>query len=214
MRTRLSPRGAPIKRLYPPRRPSATDGLDHAIRGCGVTLPDVVAALEIYFDPVAERRLRTLWAALDEAGVPNLGTFTHGRHRPHISLVVADALGPDAVAAALAELRLPPPLTLSFQHVGQFPGGVLWLGPAPTADLLALHALVLERLDGAGIEVSDLYRPGTWVPHCTLSMTARREAVSRAVPVCCDVLPLAATLTAAAIADHTRGLFTPLTSGG
>jgi 2'-5' RNA ligase len=166
--------------------------------------------LEIYFDPVAERRLRTLWAALDEAGVTNLGTHTHGRHRPHISLAVADELNPLTVADAMKGLTVPPPLTLSFQHVGQFPGGVLWLGPAPTAELLDLHARVLRRLDKTGVEVSELYRPGTWVPHCTLSMTARRDAVARAVPVCCDVLPLAATLMSAAVADHTRGQFTPL----
>jgi len=170
----------------------------------------MVAALEIYFDPVAERRLRTLWAALDEVRVPNLGTHTHGRHRPHVSIAVADELQPDAVAKALTGLHVPPPLALSFQHVGQFPGGVLWLGPAPTAELLALHVRVLDRLDEAGIDVWDLYRPGTWVPHCTLSMTARRETVARAVPVCCDVLPLAVTLSTAAVVDHTRGHYAPL----
>ena len=170
----------------------------------------MVAALEIYFDPVAERRMRTLWTALDEAGVTNLGTHTHRRHRPHISLAVADELDPLRVADAVAGLTMPPPLTLSFQYVGQFPGGVLWLGPAPTTELLDLHARVLRRLDRAEIEISELYRPGTWVPHCTLSMTARRDSVARAVPVCCDALPLPARLLTAAVADHTRGQYTPL----
>jgi hypothetical protein len=170
----------------------------------------VVAALEVYFDQGAERRLRTLWTALEEAKVPNLGTHTHRRHRPHLSLVGADALEPAAVVAALSTMHIPPPIALSFQHVGQFPGGVLWLGPAPTAELLALHAAVVGRLDAAGVVISELYRPGTWVPHCTLSMTARRDAVARAVPICSDVLPLAATFTSAAVVDHNRGLFTPL----
>jgi 2'-5' RNA ligase len=170
----------------------------------------MVAAIEVYFDTEAERRLRTLWAALDAAKVPNLGTHTHRRHRPHVSLVSADALEPESVAAALSTMEMPPRLTLSFQHVGQFPGGVLWLGPAPTAQLLAAHAEVIARLDRAGIETSELYRPGTWVPHCTLSMTARRDAVARAVPVCSDVLPMTARFTSAAVVDHNRGLFTPL----
>lgn len=169
----------------------------------------MVAALEMYFDQAGERRLRTLWDALEEARVPTLGTHTHRRHRPHLSLVAADELPPAAALAALDGFRVPD-LPISFQHVGQFPGGVLWLGPTPTKELLALHADALSRMDAAGIAVWDLYRTGTWVPHCTLSMTARREAVARAVPLCCDVLPLHTTLTGAAIVDHTRGHFTPV----
>jgi 2'-5' RNA ligase len=170
----------------------------------------MVAALEIYFDLVAERRLRTLWTALEDADVATLGGHTHRRHRPHLSLVVADDLPPQQVVAALAGMPLPPPLPLTFQFVGQFPGGVLWLGPAPTPELLAVQAEVVERLDAADVPISELYRPGTWVPHTTLSMTARRDAVARAVPVCCDVLPIPVTLMSAAIVDHTRSLFTPL----
>jgi len=168
----------------------------------------MVAAIEMYFDPLAERRLRTLWAALEAANVPTLGNHTHGKHRPHLSLAVADEFPPMPAAKALGVLPLPVPVT--FQHVGQFPGGVLWLGPAPTAALLALHAEALGRLEAAGIPVWPLYRPGTWVPHTTLSMTARRDAVARAVPLCCDALPLSATLVSAAVVDHTREQFHPL----
>jgi len=168
----------------------------------------MVAAIELYFDPVAERRMRSLWTALEAAEVPTLGNHTHRRHRPHLSLAVADEFPHQAVATALGVLPLPVPV--SFQHVGQFPGGVLWLGPAPTAALLALHAETVARLDAADIEIWPLYRPDTWVPHTTLSMTARRAAVARAVPLCCDVLPLPGNLVSAAVVDHTRGQFTPL----
>jgi hypothetical protein len=168
----------------------------------------MVAAIELYFDPLAERRLRTLWTALDAADVPTLRNHTHGRHRPHLSLAVADEFPPEPVIAALGVLPLPVPVT--FQYVGQFPGGVLWLGPTPTAALLALHAEAVARLDGAGIPFWPLYRPDVWVPHTTLSMVARRAAVARAVPLCCDILPLSGTLMSAAVVDHTRDQFTPL----
>jgi len=168
----------------------------------------MVAAIELYFEPVAERRLRTLWTALERADVPTLADHTHRRHRPHLSLAVADEFPPEPVAAALGVLALPVPVSL--QHVGLFPGGVLWLGPAPTADLLALHRATVARLDAAGIPFWPLYRPDGWVPHCTLSMVARREAVAKAVPLCFDILPLATSLVAAAVVDHTRGLLRPL----
>jgi hypothetical protein len=170
----------------------------------------MVAALELYFDPVAERRIRALWDALEAAEVPSLRDLAHRRHRPHLSLAVAEALDPDAVAAALAGLDAEPPLTLSFQYVGQFVGRVLFLGPAPTADLLAHQAAVWRRLTGAGMDVFDLYAPGRWVPHTTLSMRVPRAALTQAVRVCLEVLPIEATLLAAAVVDQARGIDVPL----
>lgn len=166
----------------------------------------MVAALECYLDPEAARRVRGLWDALEAAGVPTPRSLTDRRHRPHVSLAAADALDPGAVAAALAGLPAAPPLRLEFTHVGQFVGRVLWLGPAPTADLLAHHAAVYARLAGAGIAVSDLYQPGQWVPHCTASMRVPRQLITEAVRLCLEVLPIAATLRGAAVTDHNRGI--------
>lgn len=173
-----------------------------------VDFPAMVAAIELYFEPTGERRIRTLWTTLETAGVRTLANHTHRRHRPHLSLAVADELPPGPVAAALGALPLPVPL--SFQHVGVFPGGVLWLGPAPSRTLLSLQQETVARLDAAGIPIWPLYRPDTWVPHSTLSMVARREAVAKAVPLCSDILPLDTTLVSAAVVDHAREQFTPL----
>ncbi len=173
----------------------------------------MVAAIECYFDPVADRRIRRLWDALEAAGVPTLREHTHRRHRPHVSLVAAPQLDPDAVAGALADLVVPARIRLSFECVGQFARGVLWLGPAPTRDLLAHQAVVTERLATAGVEISELYHPGRWVPHCTLSMTARGGLAAVAAPLCLDIVPVEATLVGAAVVDHTRGLYRPLGPG-
>ncbi|HEX6498361.1 MAG TPA: 2'-5' RNA ligase family protein [Micromonosporaceae bacterium] len=171
----------------------------------------MVAAIELSFDRLADRRLRRLWSALGAAGVPSLSTHTHRRHRPHLSLAVADAFDPVAVQAALADLPVPTPgLTLEFQYVGMFGGGVLWLGPSPSDALLTLHTEVYRRLTAAGVEIWAHYAPGAWVPHTTLSMTARSATLTTAVPLCLDVLPLTATLTGATVADHTRGIYHPL----
>lgn len=56
----------------------------------------VVAALELYLDPVPTQRVRNVWNALEAAGVPTLSDLTHGKHRPHISLTGAERL--EAVA--------------------------------------------------------------------------------------------------------------------
>jgi 2'-5' RNA ligase superfamily len=166
----------------------------------------VVAALECYLDTDATRRVRALWDAYEAAGIPSMRGLADRRHRPHVSLVAADALDPDAVTGALDGMTITPPLRLEFQYVGQFVGRVVWLGPAPTAELLAHHAAVYERLDKAGVEVFDVYRPGSWVPHCTLSMRVPRPMITEAVRLALEVLPITATVTSAAVADHNRGI--------
>ncbi|GAA3441470.1 2'-5' RNA ligase [Planomonospora venezuelensis] len=170
----------------------------------------MVAALELYLDPVAEKRIRTLWDALARAGVPSMRDLLKGRHRPHVSLIGAPELDGPAVAAALRGMRVAVPLDLRFDFAGQFLGRVLWLGPVPTAELLAHHAAVHARLAEAGIGGFEVYRPGRWTPHCTLSMRVPFPKLLDALRLCMDVLPIEATVVAAAVADHSRGVFVPL----
>jgi len=166
----------------------------------------VVAALELYLDPDASRRVRNLWAALDAEGVQSVGSMMRGLHWPHVSLSVADELKPDVVEEALDGLVITPPLSLTFQFVGQFLGRVLWLGPAPSTSLLSHQSTVYERLSAAGIEVWDHYRPQRWVPHTTLAMRVPNPVMGNAIRRCLEVVPIEATLVSAAIADHSVGL--------
>jgi DNA-binding MarR family transcriptional regulator len=53
----------------------------------------MVAALELYVDVHATRRLRTLWHALEAEGIPTLASLHDDRHRPHASLAAAARLG-------------------------------------------------------------------------------------------------------------------------
>ncbi|MEH0935783.1 2'-5' RNA ligase family protein [Micromonospora psammae] len=170
----------------------------------------MVAALELYLDTDATRRVRVLWDALEAEGVQSMRSLLAQRHRPHVSLAVAPRFDPDRVAEALLGTVVAAPLRLRFEHAGQFVGRVLWLGVTPTAELLAHHALVHERLAGAGIELAEQYRPGRWVPHCTLSMRVPNTLMAAAVRRCLEVLPLDATVVGAALADHARDITRPL----
>jgi hypothetical protein len=172
----------------------------------------MVAALECYLDVTATRRIRGVWDALEDAGVPSLRQLSDRRHRPHLSFAVAESLDPHAVAAALDGMAAAPPIELELQFVGTFVGRVLWLGPAPTADLVAHHAAIHDRLTAAGVTVDALYRPGAWVPHCTLSMRVPLRLMTDALRLCLDVLPIPATLHGAAVADHARGIHHALAS--
>lgn len=170
----------------------------------------MVAALELYLDVEATRRVRTLWRALEDEGIPTLAGLLNQKHRPHVSLAAARRLSPEAIAAALDGIDVGRPLRVDMNFVGQFVGRVLWLGVTPTADLLAHHRLVLDRLTTAGVQVWDLYQPGRWVPHCTISMRVPNPSMAAAIRRCLEVLPLPATVTAAAVTDHANDISHPL----
>jgi len=173
----------------------------------------VVAALELYFDTDATRRIRVLWEALESEGVQSMLSLLGRRHRPHVSLAVADRLDPETVAPALSGMAAAPPLRLRFDFAGQFVGRVLWLGPAPQRELLDHQARVHQRLTDAGVAVWDKYTPGAWVPHCTLSMRVPNPLMGTAIRRCLEMLPIEATVVGAAVTDHARGIAYPLPSG-
>lgn len=170
----------------------------------------MVAAIEVYFDGAAQARLRRLWDAFEQAGIPSLREHTHRLHRPHLSFAVAHRFDATQVADAVSGLLPPDGIEVEFSSVGQFPGRVLWLGPVPHAGLLARHDAVHRRLTAAGIEVDAVYRPGAWVPHCTVSQQVPWADLARAVGLCLDALPITASLRSAAVADHSRGLYRPI----
>ena len=170
----------------------------------------MVAALELYFDHVTERRLRVLWDALEDEGVPTLRGLLDGKHRPHLSLVGAASLDPLVVHEALDGFDVVPPSKVTFQFAGVFVGRVLWLGPSPGVSLLGHQAEVWRRLTVAGIAMSPLYAPGAWVPHATVSMRVPRPVLTEALRRCIETLPIEASFAGAAVADHARGIHTPL----
>jgi hypothetical protein len=71
-------------------------------------------------------RIRGLWDALTDAGLPSMTTWTHGLHRPHASLIVGEQLPPHETLAAVGHVP-PTPIPLLIESVGVFPGGVLYL---------------------------------------------------------------------------------------
>ncbi len=170
----------------------------------------MVAALELYFDHVAERRMRVLWDALENDGVPTMRGLLDGKHRPHLSLVGAPSIDPDLVREALDGFAVVPSLALTFRFAGVFVGRVLWLGPAPSVGLLGHQAEVWRRLTAAGVTLSPLYSPGSWVPHATVSMRVPRPVLTEALRRCIETLPISASFVGAAVADHARGIHVPL----
>lgn len=125
-------------------------------------------AIELSFDPASEKRVVDLWRSI-KGGVDleELGA------RPHVSLAV---FRPPAHPVALARCleiyaEQASRLELWFSFIGTFPGneGVVFLSGAPSQELLESHKLLHSILESHKVTADEMYRPGRWVPHCTVA---------------------------------------------
>jgi 2'-5' RNA ligase len=172
----------------------------------------VAHAIEMYFDDLADASVRKLWRALADAGLPSLATFTHRRHRPHVSLTVAGSLAGADLTHLRSVLRAHQP-TLQPYVLGTFPGsgGALFLGVPVTTELLAFHADVHAALAAQPVDHWPHYLPGNWVPHCTLAEGLGKDEASAAFGLVYGYEPITATIASAGIKDTTTGAITVLT---
>lgn len=169
-------------------------------------------ALEMYFDGQSDAAVRELWYLLAEAELPSLATRTHRRHRPHVSLTVAESLADADLEPLRSVLNAHQPI-LHLYVLGTFPGseGALFLGVQVTKELLAFHAAVYAALAGQPIEHWPYYEPGNWVPHCTLAEGLDHAEAAKAFGLLLGYEPITATVSATGIKDTATGSITLLT---
>lgn len=135
-------------------------------------------AVEVYLDADADARVRRIWSALDARGITSLGSIPDTDYHPHVSLAVGGDVDNSQVAEALkprvADCR-GMPLTLASVGVFLTEESPAFLAVVPTERLLALHRSVHEALQGLGADLWPYYKPGSILPHCTLSIDPQRR---------------------------------------
>ena len=74
-----------------------------------------------------------------------------------------------AVSAAVAGLGAVAPVELTFDGVGLFRRGRAWLLAAATAEFLTHQERLVDAVTATGAELHKHYRPGSWLPHCSVA---------------------------------------------
>jgi 2'-5' RNA ligase len=167
-------------------------------------------ALELLFDATTEAAIKGVWTRLDTAGVPSLARRTHRRHRPHISLSVAERIDADqlqGVRDCLAATHLD--ITLYSPAVFPRPG-VLYLSVVPTLALLRLHEEVHAALGDGMVAPRDGYSVGAWVPHCTLARGLTRPQLMRGIDLLHDQPVITSHISSAGLLDTATGEVLPI----
>ncbi len=129
-----------------------------------------------------------------------------------MSYAVLRSWDQEAVTTALADLREGAPVELSFEGVGLFRRGRTWLVAGVSADFVARQQRVVEAVTATGADLHKHYRPGIWLPHCSLAPRATLAQLPVVVAAVLDVLPLQVTLERAALVNSATGEVSPLPS--
>jgi hypothetical protein len=166
----------------------------------------VALAVCLLFDRRSDRAVRALWDRVEEHGVGSLRSHTHGKHVPHVSYAVLREWDLPAVTAGLHG----EPVDLSFDGVGLFRRGRTWLLAGVSADFVARQQRVVEAVIATGADLHKHYRPGVWLPHCSLAPRATLAQLPSVVSAVMDVLPLQARLDRAALVNSATGEISPL----
>lgn len=126
-------------------------------------------AIELFFDPAADARIRGIWERLASPGRPSMAA---AGSRPHVSLVVCDAVEVRAAEELLERFAVETErFPISFGRVGVFPGegAVLYLAPDPDARLQEVQRVFSAGFGRIADGLWEHYQPEAWVPHCTLA---------------------------------------------
>jgi 2'-5' RNA ligase len=165
----------------------------------------VSQGIVLLLDDDADAAVRACWSSLDEARIPSLATFTHRRHMPHISLVVAERIEVGAWLSALREGWFTgPSAAIRLGPVGTFPEGWVYLG-VEGLDRSA-HRRLIASLGDAVTDPWEHYLPDQWLPHCTLAGGLDAGQMEAAIEVLAGSgLPIVGTVDSVAVVDSESG---------
>lgn len=139
----------------------------------------VAVAINLRSDHVSAGEIEHLWDQI--AGFEDAPSMRELGYRPHVTLAIYDTPKIDAATAwrAIREaVEGAPALQLQFSRIKWFsdPRFVLWAEPERNESLFRWHAAIAAAINPA--HCREHYRPGAWVPHCTLGtriLDARRD---------------------------------------
>ncbi len=138
-------------------------------------------AIELYFEKESAKKVQEMKTKLKAKGIDiDEGT------RPHISLSIYEDLNIGDFKGKLQRFaKTRKCFGINLGSIGifatEFP--VVYLAPTVTIDLLKLHQDFHTYFGEYDSSTWDYYRPGIWVPHCTLAMNLKDEKVKEAVEI-------------------------------
>ena len=139
----------------------------------------------LYFDDQTEEKIIKVWKALAENNLSS--NIFDSEIRPHITLAIYEELDCQPCENELVKIAAKTAsMAIQLTHIGIFttPEPVLFAAPLVTKEILNFHKNLQVRLSGNGKNPWELYKPGKWVPHCTLALDFKMENMAEIIRAC------------------------------
>jgi 2'-5' RNA ligase len=140
--------------------------------------------VELSFETAGDRIVRNIWQALADANVST--SMIDKPFHPHISLGMIPYEKQSGFQNTLKSFATQlSPISVNMPHYGIFtsPGHVIFLGVTVTDALYNLHRTFYQAFAN-DVDVTTLYTPDFWIPHCTLAYDLTAEKAPLALGVC------------------------------
>lgn len=158
----------------------------------------------LWLDPTTGRRVRSISSRLEGVGLAGVSVDENRPDRPHVSLIVADALDLDGTLAAIGPTPLAP-VEILIEAVGLVVGGHLLLTITPSVSLLDEQSRVHRAVQQFATNSWPHYEPDRWLPHLTMARGLLPDQLATAIEIVAAELPIDGELLSGGIEDGDTG---------
>ena len=145
----------------------------------------------LFLDRNSEEEIRRVWRLLRTRGISSPLLRSGGK--PHLTLGIWDTLDTKSILPSIQDLAgelKAFPVTFSSLATFGDRGGTVFLGPAITPSLITVHNRLYTILRDISEHSEGLYRPGCWVPHCSLTLGTSASDLPAAYSICMETVSL------------------------
>lgn len=139
-------------------------------------------AVELLFDNKTENYIYDIWKELHRTGLNRYMLDSGGK--PHITLSIYKTVDYSNFEKRLKLFfKNVNPFTLTLASIGVFPEsrGAVFLALTVTDQLLDIHRRFHDAFGDYDELAWDFYKPGKWVPHCTISVDTNHNTAMKVV---------------------------------
>lgn len=147
-------------------------------------------AIELYFDDVADARIRSAWCEFSAASLPawplRIGA------RPHVSILVVNKASTPIIDTIFRSLISAVSFQVVFGCADHFEvdDAIIFLKPDASSELRSLHNRAVAEARSHGLVPR--HQGDEWIPHCTCDYAVGREQLSIGLSILKQLLPLQA----------------------
>ncbi len=147
-------------------------------------------AIELYFDSVADSRIRSAWSELSAASLPSWPLRIGAR--PHISILVVDKASPESIDSIFRSVMSAAPFQIAFGSADHFEAddAIVFLRPDSSSELRNLHNRAVAESRRHGL--IPRHHGDEWVPHCTCDYRVGKPQLPVGLLILNQLLPLQA----------------------